>query len=121
MLDRSSILVLATTGPDGPWTTPVGYDVDDDLTFTFLSMPETRHVRHLVQQPRVSLAIHSGEGDDGGNIGLQVAGTAHVVRGGGAGQWWQVAVTPAEVWVFDSREAGRQRRRVDLDAFRSGR
>lgn len=114
VLARVRVMVLSTLGPEGTWTTPLGFEASDDLRITFLSRLESQHMRDIQANPQVSLALYSAEGEAGGNIGLQIRGSARIVRLGGPGQWSQVDVTPSEVWVYDSRDPRRRRRPVDL-------
>ena len=114
-------MALSTTGPDGVWTTPLGFVASDDLVVTFLSKPESRHVRDIEVNPLVSLAIFSADGDAEGNVGLQIRGVAQIVEEGGPDEWWRFRVEPREVWVYDSRVPGRQRQPVDPATLAEGR
>jgi general stress protein 26 len=76
-LARTDILALATLDDDGgSWTSPVQFQHDASLHLSFASMPDARHVRNLQRDPRVSAAIYSYPGPPGGNLGLQIKGTA---------------------------------------------
>jgi len=80
-LERTDIMALSTIGADGPWTAPVQYRYNEKLDLFFLSMPDTKHVRHILCDPRVSVAIYSHPGPPGGNLGLQISGTAEHLTG----------------------------------------
>jgi hypothetical protein len=82
-----------------------------------MSMPDTKHVQNILNDPRVSVAIYSFPGPPGGNLGLQIKGTTRLECGAGAGGWQHFTITPDKVWLFDSRET-RQRQRVDLANLR---
>jgi nitroimidazol reductase NimA-like FMN-containing flavoprotein (pyridoxamine 5'-phosphate oxidase superfamily) len=56
-LERTDIMALSTIGPDGPWNAPVQYRYNEKLELFFLSMPDTKHVRHILSDPRVAVAI----------------------------------------------------------------
>jgi len=64
-LERTDIMALSTIGTDGPWTAPVQYRYNEKLDLFFLSMPGTRHVRDILNDPRVSAAIYSHPGPPG--------------------------------------------------------
>ncbi len=114
-LDSTQIMALSTIGPDGPWTSPVQYHHNERLDLFFLSMPHTRHVRNILSDPRVSVAIYSHPGPPGGNLGLQIGGRAEHLNAESTNDGWQsFKITPEDVWCFDSRVYGRQPRRVDL-------
>jgi hypothetical protein len=122
-LTRTEIMALSTIGPDGSWTSPVQFQYNEKLELSFMSMPDTKHVQNLLRDSRVSIAIYSFPGPEGGNLGLQIKGKAEYVGRGLAGNdetdhssetWQHFKVTPEEVWCFDSRVFGRKRQRVDL-------
>lgn len=74
-------MALATVGEDGSWVCPVEYSPNDTLELTFLSMLDTKHIQNILKDPRVSVAIYSYPGPEGGNLGLQIKGRAeHVSR-----------------------------------------
>ena len=50
-LERTDIMALSTIGTDGPWTAPVQYRYNEKLDLFFLSMPDTKHVRHILATP----------------------------------------------------------------------
>jgi len=115
-LDRSPIMALSTTGPNGSWTSPVQYQHDEKLHLYFSSLPDARHVHNLKADPRVSLAIYSFPGPPGGNLGLQIAGRAVELSEGPNDEGWRrFEITPEEAWIFDSRVYGKERRSVALN------
>jgi hypothetical protein len=75
-LERTDIMALSTIGANGPWTAPVQYRYNEMLDLFFLSMPGAKHARHILCDPRVSVAIYSHPGPPDGNLGLQISGTA---------------------------------------------
>jgi hypothetical protein len=82
-------------------------------------MLQTRHVQNILRDPRVSLAIYSYPGPPGGNLGLQVRGKAERVGEDSSAHGWQTfRVIPEEVWCFDSRVYGGDRRLVDISELR---
>ena len=118
-LNRAEIMALATLDDDGgSWTSPVLFQYDADLLLYFASLPDARHVRNIQRDPRVSAAIYSYPGPPGGNLGLQIKGTAELATEPGAPSdgWQHYKITPDEAWIFDSR-TGRQRYRIDLHSL----
>jgi len=116
-LNRTDIIALATLDEDGgSWTSPVQFQHDATLHLSFASQPDARHVRNIQRDPRVSAAIYSYPGPPGGNLGLQIKGTAKP-SGAAPGMepdgWQHFKISPDEAWIFDSR-IDRQRHPVDL-------
>jgi Pyridoxamine 5'-phosphate oxidase len=82
-------------------------------------MLQTRHVQNILRDPRVSLAIYSYPGPPGGNLGLQIRGKAERLGEDSPAHGWQtLGVIPEEVWCFDSRVYGGDRRLVDISELR---
>lgn len=78
-------------------------------------MPGTKHVRDILNDPRVCAAIYSHPGPPGGNLGLQISGTAeHLTSESPASGWQSFKIKPREIWCLDSRVFGRERRQVDI-------
>ena len=118
-LERTDIMALSTMSSNGPWTSPVQFEYHQDLQLFFQSMPDARHVQNILRDPRVSAAIYSYPGPPGGNLGLQLRGTAERVGSEpDKSGWLKFKITPEEIWCFDSRVFGRTRRRVDISALR---
>jgi len=114
-LGRTEIMALSTIGADGPWVSPVQFQYDEYLQLHFLSHRSAKHVQNILRDPRVSVAIYSHPGPPGGNIGLQLSGVAELLNEGSASDGWlSFTVTPREIWCFDSRVFGRDRRRLEL-------
>jgi general stress protein 26 len=120
-LCRTDIMALATLDEDGgSWTSPVLFEHDASLHLYFASLPDARHVRNIKRDPRVSAAIYSYPGPPGGNLGLQIKGTAEPTDDSSRTQsdgWQRFRITPEEAWLFDSRN-DRQRHPVDLSQLR---
>ena len=82
-------------------------------------MPDTKHVRHILSDPRVSVATYSYPGPPGGILGLQISGTAkHLAGESSASGWQSFKIKPQEIWSCDSRVFGRERRPVDPSDLR---
>jgi general stress protein 26 len=120
-LGRTDIMALATLDEDGgSWASPVLFDHDADLHLYFASLPDARHVRNIRRDPRVSAAIYSYPGPPGGNLGLQIKGTAEPADDSSSPQsdgWQRFRITPDEAWLFDSRN-DRQRHPIDLSQLK---
>ena len=113
-LGRTEIMALSTLGPDGPWTSPVQFRFNDKLELFFLSKRGAKHVQNIMQDARISVAIYSHPGPPGGNLGLEIKGRAEHQREESAPDGWQsFRIIPEEVWCFDSRVFGHERRRVN--------
>jgi Uncharacterized stress protein (general stress protein 26) len=132
-LERTEIMALSTIGPDGSWTSPMEFRYNEKLELYFMSMMDTKHVANILKDPRVSVAIYSFPGPTGGNLGLQIKGTAkHLTKQSASDEaahntgnkfsetWHHFKITPEEVWCFDSRVFGRKRRHVDLSDLNLG-
>lgn len=116
-LARSEIMALSTIDADGcSWTSPVQFQHDPQFRLTFTSLPDARHLANIERDPRVSAAIYDFPGPPGGNLGLQLRGTAER-EGGPADGWQRFAITVDELWCFDSR-IDRNRHRVNLSGLR---
>ena len=57
IITRNRYLSLATTAGEEPWVAPVEYLHDEQLNFFFFSTGESRHSRHIQQNPTVAFAI----------------------------------------------------------------
>ena len=116
-LDRTEIMALSTIGADGSWTCPVHYHYNEKLELFFMSLPDTKHVKNIYADPRVSLAIFSPPGPTGEKLGLQIKGTATDLGPDDVhGDWHNFKITPEEVWCLDSR-ISQQRQRVELSTL----
>jgi general stress protein 26 len=127
-LERTEIMALSTIGPDGSWTSPVQFRYNEKLELSFVSMSDTKHAQNILEDPRVSVAIYSFPGPEGGNLGLQIKGKANDVTGqsgtdeavASSETWLRFRIVPEEVWCFDSRVFGGKRQRVNLSDLRLG-
>ena len=109
-LDRTDIMALSTIDDDGSWTSPVQYRHGPKLELYLESMKDTKHVANIRKDSRVSVAIYwPAEFFGGGNLGLQIRGTAEEVTGEDhlrpteSEGWHTFKITPDEVWCFNSR------------------
>jgi uncharacterized protein YhbP (UPF0306 family) len=130
-LDRTQIMAISTIGEDGSWTNPVQYYYSEKFELYFVSKMSTKHVQNILKDNRISVAIFNPERFPGGGVlGLQLKGTvkhltdqaeideANRVRGKQpSGEWNIFKITPTELWCFDSRIFGEERRPVDMDSL----
>ncbi|TQN30550.1 pyridoxamine 5'-phosphate oxidase [Haloactinospora alba] len=83
LLNHGKFVTLATSGPEGAWSSPVNYVVlYQPLRLLWYSAWEAAHSRYLRSDPRVSGAIfRTGlDGPTPGLDGLQLTGTATEVQ-----------------------------------------
>lgn len=146
-LDRSEFMAISTTGIDGSWTNPVAYAYSEKMELFFISMMDSKHAKNILAKRDISGAIFKTERFEGGDVlGLQYKGTAqHLTKqadidyaakyyfgnspandafrletsekGGIEAPWQFFKITPSELWCFDSRVFGEQRRQVELSAL----
>lgn len=70
------VMALATSGLDGPHTTPVFYVLGEDRrSLLFMSKPTTLHCRHIAQNPRASGCIYSDTKDFRVMHGVKLTGS----------------------------------------------
>lgn len=72
----NTYLTLATSDSGGPWCAPVQYVSDDDLNLYFVSLPESRHMTHVMTNPSVAVAIFDSQQPPFTSRGVQIEGTA---------------------------------------------
>lgn len=133
-LGRTEFMAISTVGNDGSWTNPVAYAYSEKLELFFISMMTSKHAQNILKNSQVSGAIYKTERfEDGEVLGLQFAGKAihltdvnEVARASryylksndelGA-EWQFFKIVPDEVWCFDSRVFGEERRQIDMTAL----
>lgn len=78
---QNEYLTLATAGQTGtPWVSILAYTYDDDFTFYFASLPDSRHSKEAEKRSDVSFSIFDSHQDFGTGVGLQIEGTIEVVE-----------------------------------------
>lgn len=80
-LDRTEFMAISTIGEDGSWTCPVQFGYDETLNLYFRSMPSSKHMRHLLSDDRMSVAIFKTERfpETKAVLGLQMRGRAKLL------------------------------------------
>lgn len=103
VLDRTEFKALSTVGKDGSWTCPVQFSYDSKLNLYSKSMPASKHMQNILQDPNVSVAIFStNRFPDGENVaGIQLKGIAKILH------------SRKEVEVAAKHHYGRNRAGVD--------
>lgn len=130
-LSRTEFMALSTVGSDGSWTCPVQYGYSEKLNLYFVSMMHSKHVKNILDDGRVSAAIFKTErfpGADGDVLGLQLSGVATHLKEKSdiekavsfwghepQKEWNFFKIVPEELWCFDSRVFGEERKHVDLN------
>lgn len=80
VLERGYLMSLATLDDGGVWAADVIYIYDDDFTICWMSDPDARHSRALLENKKVAGTITvSGQGED--NFGIQFEGIAEKIDG----------------------------------------
>ena len=80
-LKNHKLMIIATYGAF-PWIASVYYSYDDHLNLYFLSSPETLHVKHIVVNKKVAVAIvDSHQKVTDMKRGLQISGVANQISG----------------------------------------
>ena len=132
-LERTHFMALSTVGKDGVWTCPVFFSYDNKLNLYFKSIPTSKHMQNIMQNPELSLAIFSTTRlPEGDVVGLQIKGVAKILKTreevdaaakinyarsrpeidyktkvdehlGENAVWNFVKITPIEAWYFDTR------------------
>jgi len=77
-LDRTEFMAISTIDADGSWTCPVQFGYSEKLDLYFRSMSHSKHMRHLLADNRISVAIFQTERFPGSRevMGLQLKGKA---------------------------------------------
>ena len=80
-LATHQVMTLATTGPEGIWAAAVFYAHDAQFNLYFLSAGHTRHAQNMAQTPQVAVTIQEDYADWSNIQGVQLAGTAVLLKG----------------------------------------
>lgn len=76
IISENNYMTIATSDGHRPWLAPVQFCVDDHLNFYFVSLPGSRHARHIEYNPEVGIAIFDSQQKLFTGRGLQVEGLA---------------------------------------------
>ena len=76
IINENHYMTIATTDGRHPWLAPVQFCSDDALNFYFVSLPGSRHARHIAHNPEVGIAIFDSGQKPFTGRGIQVEGLA---------------------------------------------
>ncbi|MEO6891917.1 MAG: pyridoxamine 5'-phosphate oxidase family protein [Ktedonobacteraceae bacterium] len=79
ILANNIYMCLSTVDGTRPWVSPVYFSFDEHLTFYFVSEPTSDHVRFLLANPEVALAIYDSRQPPYTGEGVWVEGQAFPV------------------------------------------
>lgn len=83
---NSTFLTLATTDGQKPWANAVFFAIDNKYNFFFTSYNDSQHVRNILKNPLVSIAIFDSHSIPGSHIQeVQIQGACHRVNTDGLG------------------------------------
>lgn len=72
---------IATVDAAGVWSNPVYFAWDRNFKLYFISQPQSRHMKNLERDPRISVSIYStGQSSFGDLSGVQLEGRAHILQ-----------------------------------------
>ena len=72
---------LATSDAGGLWVADVIYVFDNDFNIYWMSDPEVRHSKAILNNPKVAGTITISSKSKESNLGLQFSGTAEKIEG----------------------------------------
>lgn len=140
-LSATNFFCIATVDKKGVWSNPVYFAWDSKYNFYFISQMESRHMKNIKRNSRVSASIYKTEQKDD-IIGVQLEGDATILSKdsdekeikhaydtyyGRAGKgpdmqaylndstWLYVKITPEKLYYFDTRFFGEVRRVVPMN------
>jgi general stress protein 26 len=144
VLQSTAYLALGTEGKDGPWVAPVLYAYNERLEIYFVSQLGSRHMRDVIDNPEVAIAIYDTDQPAAGDkLGIQLSGTTEIVPDEavkeafeiyfhgvdpqmdsspdnflGDSSWRMVKVVPGEVFLVHTGKFGEERQRVPGEELR---
>ena|SRR5581483_8219512 len=83
IIESSTYLSLATTDGEEPWVNAVFFASDKNLNLYFTSYNDSVHVKNILKNPRVAVAIFDSHIIPGGGRGqgVQIKAMCHRVKG----------------------------------------
>ncbi len=136
-LNSTNYCSIATIDDKSVWANPVYFAWDEKFNLYFISMPHARHMKNIIKNPRVAVAIYKTE-QKGDVVGIQIEGDtlilkeqqdkekAHQIYYGRKGslkqnepfidnpKWLFVKITPENIYYFDSKIFGEERQIVPM-------
>lgn len=77
---RNKIATLAVCFRDQPWAATVFFAYDPDFCLYFMTDLQTRKAHHIIQNPKIAVAINEDWGGKGIVRGLQIEGKVKMVE-----------------------------------------
>jgi len=75
IVKNNQYLTLGTSDKNGnAWVSPVVYACDSDFNFYFISLPNSKHIKNLINNSQVTFAIFNSRQMFGEGVGLQIEG-----------------------------------------------
>jgi uncharacterized protein YhbP (UPF0306 family) len=65
-------LTLCTYSGSGSWASPVAYAYDEDYSFYFISLPNSKHIQNIEKNSKVTATIFDSHQVFGEGVGLQI-------------------------------------------------
>ena len=75
-LKRNKLMTLSTVSGNRPWSATVFFAYDEKGQIFFYSRPNTKHCRHILKNPYVSVVVNHDHGTPGHVKGMQITGRA---------------------------------------------
>ena len=82
IITANRYLTLATSGPEGPWASPLAYTVEPDVSLVFYSAIDSRHCRNIAHNSQVAGAIFDSSRPSAEADGVQFMGQCAEVAEG---------------------------------------
>lgn len=142
-LSATDYCCIATVDEKGVWSNPVYFAWDNKFNLYFISQMESRHMKNLQRDNRISISIYKTEQKED-VLGIQLEGQATILTGnqeamkkafdiyfGRAGKgkdqeeyinnptWHFVKIVPEQIYYFDTRYFGEERQTVPLSDLRT--
>jgi nitroimidazol reductase NimA-like FMN-containing flavoprotein (pyridoxamine 5'-phosphate oxidase superfamily) len=142
-LEKTDYCSISTVDKDGSWVNPVYFAYDEKFNLYFVSMPSSKHMKNISNDNRISVAIYSTAQDTHGDVlGVQLKGKATLVKDEevpavneiyykrvfpdgnhnkkpedkmGNAEWKFVKIVPDEIYYFDTRYFGEERKQVPTE------
>lgn len=80
ILEENTYVTLATAIENVPWASPVFYGTDKELSFYFISLPSSRHIKNIEKNNHVSFAIFDSTQPADSGTGIQGDGTIVMIE-----------------------------------------
>lgn len=81
-IQKSKYMQIATSASSQPWVCTLVYAYDEEFNFYWLSLPDTKHSKHISQNTKVAGTIMNPELQEDAIRGLQFEGEATELSGG---------------------------------------